>query len=384
MTTQYGGTAMAEPNDDLVETYIDAGQMAQASVSQQYDFSPSVQEANPAPRTPNLQMLVTHPVRLFSKVTDFVKSSGSEDGLAKGLGLFGIGLGFAQVLVPNLVARAAGLPKPNTTVTRLLYGLREITSGVAIFSQGKRPAESLWLRVAGDAIDISTLTLGLLNRKSNKGRVLFSLGSVLLITALDVAEAQRLSKLKGLMTEDGSIAVRWSIFVNRSPEYLYTYWKMFENLPTFMRHLVSVRTVAPGRTRWVARSPVGKVQWDAEVTSDKSNEHIAWRSLPGSLVSHKGCVYFDEATGGRGTFVTVELEYKAPGGMLGSGIARLFHEEPLQQLKDDLKRFKQVVETGEVVCSDGSPTGNGQIKQYAARPHEDVQRAPYIGSSIRS
>lgn len=369
-------------SNDPVETYTNAGEHAQTQHLQAYDFSPPVQQKGTAAAP--IPELINQPIRMLSRATNFLKTAASGDRLAKGLGMFGIALGIAQVLAPRFMARAAGLPAPNTTVTRLLYGMREITSGLAIFSQGKKPAESLWLRVAGDLIDISTLTLGLFDRRSNRGRILFSLGSVLAITALDVAEAQRLSKSKGLITEDGATAVKWSIFVNKSPEYLYTYWKVFENLPTFMRHLVSVRTIVPGRTQWVARAPMGKVKWEAEVTADKSNEQIAWQSLPGSLVSHKGRVSFDEATGGKGAFVTVELEYKAPGGMLGSGIARLFHEEPLQQLKDDLKRFKQVVETGEVVCSDGSPTGNGQIKQHAAQPQLEARKPANIQPSIRS
>jgi uncharacterized membrane protein len=122
-----------------------------------------------------------------------------------------------------------------------------------------------------------------------------------------------------------------------------------------MRHLESVRVTGEGRSHWVARAPAGTtVEWDAEVVEDRPNELIAWRSLPGSEVPNSGTVRFALAPGGRGTEVRVELQYDPPGGKLAAVVAKLFREEPSQQVQDDLRNFKQVLEIGEVTLSDAS------------------------------
>ena len=109
------------------------------------------------------------------------------------------------------------------------------------------------------------------------------------------------------------------------------------------------------RSRWVAKAPAGKtVQWEAETTADRPNELIAWRSLPGAQVYNAGTVRFQPAPGGRGTEVRVELEYDPPFGKLGSKVAMLFREEPGQQIADDLRHLKQVLETGEILFSDAT------------------------------
>jgi uncharacterized membrane protein len=144
-----------------------------------------------------------------------------------------------------------------------------------------------------------------------------------------------------------------------------------------MHHLESVRTLDNGRSHWVVRGPAGAdIEWDAEIVEDRANELIAWRSLPRSDVQHHGSVRFRQAPGDRGTEVEVQLEYDAPGGKAGAVIAKLFGEEPLQQLRDELRRFKQVMETGEVVRSDGSLEGAGQgpLKQRAAQAPGEVRQ----------
>jgi uncharacterized membrane protein len=129
-----------------------------------------------------------------------------------------------------------------------------------------------------------------------------------------------------------------------------------------MRHLESVSVGADGRSHWVAKAPAGRtVEWDAETTEDVPNERIAWRSLEGADVRNQGSVEFAPAPGGRGTEVRVTLEYDPPFGKLGSKIAMLFREEPGQQVYDDLRHFKQVMETGEIVLSDAT-------KQRGAHP----------------
>jgi uncharacterized membrane protein len=122
-----------------------------------------------------------------------------------------------------------------------------------------------------------------------------------------------------------------------------------------MRHLERVTVTDARRSHWVAKAPAGKtVEWDAEITEDRPNEVIAWRSVEGSEVSNAGRVTFDPAPGGRGTEVRVQLEYEPPLGKLGSKLAMLWREEPGQQVYDDLRHFKQVMETGEIVLSDAT------------------------------
>jgi uncharacterized membrane protein len=157
---------------------------------------------------------------------------------------------------------------------------------------------------------------------------------------------------------DEGIKVEKSVTINRSPAELYQFWRKFENLPQFMRHLEAVRVIDATRSHWVAAAPAGTtVEWDAEIINDKPNELIAWRSLEGSDVANAGSVHFEEQANGRGTVVKVALRYAPPAGRLGALVAKLFGEEPERQVEEDLRRFKQLMETGEIVTTEGQPAG---------------------------
>jgi uncharacterized membrane protein len=230
-------------------------------------------------------------------------------------------------------------------------GLREITAGIGILTT-RRPAGWVWSRVAGDAMDLALLGTALASKDSDKGRVAAATGAVIGVTALDIYNAQRLSTRPG---KHGGMAHLETITVNRKPEEVYRFWRNLENLPRFMSHLESVRVIDEKRSHWVAKGPAGAtVEWDAEITEDRPNQTISWRSVEGSEVENYGTVRFVEAPGGRGTEIRVELEYNPPGGALGAGIAKIFGRAPEQQVKGDLYRLKQVIETGEVVHSDSS------------------------------
>ncbi|HWT02938.1 MAG TPA: SRPBCC family protein [Pyrinomonadaceae bacterium] len=165
-----------------------------------------------------------------------------------------------------------------------------------------------------------------------------------------------------------------SIIINSTPEELYRFWRDFENLPRFMQHLQSVEETGEGRSHWVTKGPAdSRVEWDAELTEDRENELIAWRSLEGSDVYNTGSVSFEPAAGGRGTVVRVEMDYSPPGGVIGKGIAKLFGEDPERQVYDDLRCLKQVIETGEVVLSDGTVWDNGVLTQRPGRPVSDEE-----------
>ncbi len=163
----------------------------------------------------------------------------------------------------------------------------------------------------------------------------------------------------------GPIHVEKTVTINRSPDDLYQFWRNFENLPRFMRHLESVQVLDQDRSHWVAKAPAGQsVEWDAEITEDHPGTGIAWRALPESQVVNSGAVLFTPGPQGRGTEVRVTLDYEPPGGGLGAMVARLFGEEPSQQVMDDLRHFKQIMEAGEIPTTDGQPSG--RVKDQAA------------------
>lgn len=156
------------------------------------------------------------------------------------------------------------------------------------------------------------------------------------------------------------IKLEKSVTINRSPEDLYRFWRSFENLPRFMNHLESVTETGGGRSHWKAKAPAGStVEWDAEIYNEKEGEMIAWRTLEGADVASAGSVHFEPAGGGRGTLVRVVLKYDPPGGKLGALVARLFGENPEQQITEDLGRFKQLMETGEVATNEAQSSARG-------------------------
>lgn len=150
------------------------------------------------------------------------------------------------------------------------------------------------------------------------------------------------------------------VTINKPVEHLYSFWRDFENLPRFMTHLESVDDLGEQRSHWVARAPFGKtVAWDSVITGEKENEYISWRSLPTSDVKHEGTVRFKSAPHNRGTEVHVTLKYHPPAGSFGAAVAKIFGEEPQQQVTGDLRRFKQIMEGGTI------PTGFYNRKEEA-------------------
>jgi uncharacterized membrane protein len=169
--------------------------------------------------------------------------------------------------------------------------------------------------------------------------------------------------------------VRRAVTVRRPVEEVYRYWRDFQNLPGFMDHLHAVHATIEKRSRWVAVTPTGAiVEWDVELVADVPNERIAWQSAEDADVSCTGDVHFRTAPGGRGTEVEVELSYDAPpGGKIGRLVAKLFGKDPGQQVERDLRRFKQVLETGEVLVSDATLAAKGAA-QRPAQPREQARQ----------
>ena len=151
--------------------------------------------------------------------------------------------------------------------------------------------------------------------------------------------------------------VKKALTINKSAAELYSFWRDFENLPKFMAHLESVKVTGEKTSHWVAKAPLGTtVEWDAEITSEIENERIGWKSSELSDVPNSGVVEFRPTTN-RGTEVIVTLTYEPPAGYVGSLIAKLFGEEPNQQVYGDLYRFKSLMESGEIITVEGQPSG---------------------------
>jgi uncharacterized membrane protein len=298
-------------------------------------------------------------VEPYQRLADEDRGTGGES-LADFLGFFSIGLGLAEVLAPGPMAKLCGVKDPDgdSRAVMRLCGMRELGHGFSILSK-QQPEKAVWSRVAGDAMDLALLGKVMTNPENNRGRTLFATANVLAVTALDVMCAKTLSMQPRTVAnegaEEGIIRTKRSITVWRPVEECYSFWHALENLPRFMRHLESVTVTDARRSHWVAKAPAGKrVEWDAETLEDRPNELISWRSLEGSEIYNAGTVRFQPAPKGNGTEVRVELEYDPPFGKLGSKVAMLWREEPGQQVQDDLRHFKQVMEVGEILVSDAT------------------------------
>ena len=147
----------------------------------------------------------------------------------------------------------------------------------------------------------------------------------------------------------GDSLVGKTVTINRPRQALYDYWRTLERLPQFMENVERVEPMGGNRYRWTVKAPAGRtVEWVAAVTEDRPGEVIGWTSEEGADVANSGRVEFRDAPGGRGTWVTATLLYDSPAGIVGKVIAKLFQREPAIQVRRDLRRFKQLMETGEV------------------------------------
>ncbi|WP_138506249.1 SRPBCC family protein [Nostoc sp. PA-18-2419] len=156
------------------------------------------------------------------------------------------------------------------------------------------------------------------------------------------------------------IKIEKTLTINKPAEELYRFWHNFENLPRFTKHLKDVKVYNEKRSHWVTSGPLGiSIEWDADIIDDRENELISWTSVEGANIPNSGSVRFQPTFNDRGTEVKVIAEYKPPGGAIGDAIAKVFGEAPEQQLGDDLRRFKMLMETGEIATTEGQPKGKG-------------------------
>jgi uncharacterized membrane protein len=183
------------------------------------------------------------------------------------------------------------------------------------------------------------------------GAVLATTGAGLIWRSAQSDARERLGGARGTVVEE-------SCAINRSPDELYDFWRRLEQLPRVMPELISVRMIDHRRSHWVACAPLGwQAEWHADIINDIPGELIAWRTTEGSAVASAGSIHFDAAAPGRGTTVRLRLQYDPPAGRLGAAFAWAFGDDPGSVLHEGLRRFKQLMETGEIPTTEGQPRG---------------------------
>lgn len=172
----------------------------------------------------------------------------------------------------------------------------------------------------------------------------------------------------------GTKVVR-AVTVRRPAAELYSFWRDVENLPRVIRHPVTVKAHNRTESHWSVSAPGGNcVEWDSLIINDEADRLIAWRSREGADVPNAGSVRFETAPGDEGTEVTVALEFDAPGGRLAALAAKFTGKEPAQQVADTLRRFKALMEVGEIPTIDGQPTGQPQRRKKKQQAEKEARR----------
>ena len=171
---------------------------------------------------------------------------------------------------------------------------------------------------------------------------------------------KNLGSLANRITEVGGegrpIHVRKSIQINAPVDQVYNLWSNFENFPRFMKNIDSIRDVGNNRSHWVVKGPVGsKVEFDARMTENRTNEMIAWETLPDAQVKHHGQVKFRENRP-QNTQVTVDMSYTPPAGAAGAAVASLFGKDPKSEMDSDLARMKSLLEEGRTTVDNKTVT----------------------------
>jgi uncharacterized membrane protein len=157
----------------------------------------------------------------------------------------------------------------------------------------------------------------------------------------------------GVDTPDAHELIGRTVTINRPRSEVYGFWRTLENLPKFMENIVSVTKLDAQRSHWVVSAPGGKtVEWDSLIVEDIPEQLLRWKSAEGSDITHSGHIEFRDAHGKRGTEVTATILYDPPAGAIGKMVAKLFQEEPKIQSRRDLRRLKQLLETGEIAQRD--------------------------------
>jgi uncharacterized membrane protein len=231
-----------------------------------------------------------------------------------------------------------------------------------------------WASAIGGAA-LTAFGIKQLKDRSPAGAALTAAGSALMYrgatgycpvyAAAGITTADDSDGTRAALAGSRGVHVEEVVTINAPADQLFRFWRNFEQLPRFMDHLVSVRQLDDRRSHWVAKAPGRRtVEWDAEIVNEIPSELIGWRTLERADVVSAGSVRFTPAFGGRGTEVHVRLQYDPPAGRIGASVAWLVGHEPSQVIREDLRRFKQLMETGEVATTKGQPRGRQSILNY--------------------
>ena len=305
-------------------------------------------------KSPARRLAAVPKSKVPTQVRRAVSTMGDRATLNRSLGWFSIGLGVTQLLAPKALGRAIGVGDQSTIMR--LCGMREIVSGVGLLS-GKAPAAFSASRVMGDVMDLALLGASLRSPQADPARIAAAATAVAGVTAVDLY-ASKLDMRDSMAKAAQDVPVTVTLAINSPPEKVYEFWRKLENLPRFMQHLASVRETGEPTSHWIAKAPGGiRLEWQSEIVDDQPNQFISWRTREGSEVNHCGSVRFDTAPGGRGTLIKVEMYYGLPGGRMVQQAAKLFSAAPEVVIKEDLRRLKQLIETGEIATTRGQPSG---------------------------
>jgi uncharacterized membrane protein len=297
----------------------------------------------------------------------------NESRTAQALGWLSVGLGLTALLAPRALGTATGIGA-RTGMLRMI-GLRELAAGAGLLTaRDARPW--LWSRVAGDTLDL--LVLGAAAARPATGertRSLVSLGIVASITAADVAASVRQSR-RSQVTRAGPADeyIERSVVINKSTQECYDFWRNLNNAPNFMRMIDSVTVRDERNSHWVARLPGRRapLEWDSQISEDRPGERIAWHSAADAPLLHAGVVSFERAPGDRGTLVRLVVHYRPRAGRAGVLAARAAGQAPEIEITEDLRRFKQILETGEIPTTRHQPAGRRSLLGRVLRAGRDA------------
>jgi uncharacterized membrane protein len=193
------------------------------------------------------------------------------------------------------------------------------------------------------------------------------------VVGRDTSEGDTRAFLRGARGVNVEAAVK----IYRPQQEVYAYWRSLDNLPRFMDHLVEVRDFDGRRSHWIAKGPLGvHVEWDAEIIKDVPPEMISWKTVDDADVASAGSVYFKQEPGDLGTIVRVRLQYDPPAGKLGATVAWMLGDDPQTAIEEDLQRFKQLLETGEVTTREAK--GPRYRTRSTKRTRRDTEASPII------
>lgn len=254
------------------------------------------------------------------------------------------------------------------------YPSEEVMTGARHGTRNPNGQREYWMKsgsslgsiVAGSALAVYGIT-----RKNAGGTALAAAGGLLAVRGIRRAAAP------------GAVHVERSFTINRPVNEVYDFFRSFENFPKFMHHLRSVHVTGGNTSHWIARAPLGmELEWDAEILQEEPNRYLVWHTLPGAVIPNRGSVQFSPASDYHGGCeITVAIDYAPPGGRGAAMFSRVFGHNPGMHLREDLRRLKQLMETGEIATTEGQP--HGRRTPFVRMIQAVQQQSPRASRAVR-